>query len=605
MGPRGTRSSKQQSGRNLPGPSVHGHVDTNVVGSTCGNCGFILHRQGVCPARNVMCSVCKKRGHYQRCCRSTRHMSNVHTVEMRPGRPQPSDNGELSTHGLCDEDHFLNMVLCNDDREPWYVSLNVNDNPIKFKVDSGADKTIITEHVYDSMRNTPQLVRTDDHFWSITDNVECMGRFTTTVNYKGCDVELTIHVIKGACSNLLARGTCQAMGLLYANLNEIGLLNTEPVHITLTEGTVPHHVSTALRVPIPLIPKVEAELERLQQEGIIQKVTEPTDWCSPMVVTMKKSGELRICVDLRQLNKVVQREHYTLEDITQKLSGCDTFSALDATGGYNQIPVDGESMRLTTFIMPVGRFCYKRLPFGLSSASEIFQRKMIEAIGERPGVACYQDDVIVAGKSQKHDKRLKEVMHTLTERGLRLNLSKCRFRKRFGLLVYWGLTLQQQPGSYQGGEMMKSVFFWWRKPEYPEETTDLRQVTKETFHPYGLCPVRGLNLGCSSVKQSELRRDESGALAHRKRELEFLGHVFTKDGMKPDSAKIQVIRDLAPPTDVRELRRIMGTVTFLGKYVPHLSSVAKPMTYLLCKDRAWTWDSLQQQAFEDIKTLKT
>ena len=53
------------------------------------------------------------------------------------------------------------------------------------------------------------------------------------------------------------------------------------------------------------------------------------------------------------------------------------------------------------------------------------------------------------------------------------------------LLVYWGLTPQQQPGSYQGGEMMmtKSVF-WWRKPEYPEETTDLRQVTDETFHTY-------------------------------------------------------------------------------------------------------------------------
>ena len=62
--------------------------------------------------------------------------------------------------------------------------------------------------------------------------------------------------------------------------------------------------------------------------------------------------------------------------------------------------------------------------------------------------------------------------------------------------------------------MMKSVF-WWRKPEYPEETTDLRQVTDETFHTYGLCPVRGLNLGRSGVKQSELRRDESAALAHR------------------------------------------------------------------------------------------
>ena len=57
--------------------------------------------------------------------------------------------------------------------------------------------------------------------------------------------------------------------------------------------------------------------------------------------------------------------------------------------------------------------------------------------------------------------------------------------------------------------MMKSVI-WWRKPEYLEETTDLLQVTDETFHTYGLCPVRGLNLGRSGVKQSELRRDESG-----------------------------------------------------------------------------------------------
>ena len=69
--------------------------------------------------------------------------------------------------------------------------------------------------------------------------------------------------------------------------------------------------------------------------------------------------------------------------------------------------------------------------------------------------------------------------------------------------------------------MMKSVF-WWRKPEYPEETTDLRQVTDETFHTYGLCPVGGLNLGRSGVKQSELRRDESDALAHHPDALIFI-----------------------------------------------------------------------------------
>ena len=104
-----------------------------------------------------------------------------------------------------------------------------------------------------------------------------------------------------------------------------------------------------------------------------------------------------------------------------------------------------------------------------------------------------------------------------------------------GRLVSWGLTPQQQPGSYQGGEMMmmKSVI-WWRKPEYPEETTYLRQVTDETFHTYGLCPVRGLNLGRSGVKQSELRHDESGALAHRATAVPEVGVSFhVRDKLRP------------------------------------------------------------------------
>ena len=66
--------------------------------------------------------------------------------------------------------------------------------------------------------------------------------------------------------------------------------------------------------------------------------------------------------------------------------------------------------------------------------------------------------------------------------------------------------------------------------EETEETTDLQQVTDETFHTYGLCPVQGLNLGRSSVKQSELRRDESDALAHRAtavpNHLDGVGHVY-------------------------------------------------------------------------------
>ena len=111
--------------------------------------------------------------------------------------------------------------------------------------------------------------------------------------------------------------------------------------------------------------------------------------------------------------------------------------------------------------------------------------------------------------SASHDDRFSGNISDFMERYI-YGESQCSigslFRNTLDIIFYWGLTPQQQPGSYKGGEMMMKSVFWWRKPEYLEETTDLRQVTDKTVHTYGLCPVRGLNLGRSSVKQSELRK---------------------------------------------------------------------------------------------------
>ena len=68
-------------------------------------------------------------------------------------------------------------------------------------------------------------------------------------------------------------------------------------------------------------------------------------------------------------------------------------------------------------------------------------------------------------------------------------------RLEYDLVWFRGLTPQQQPGSYQGGEMMMKSVFWWRKPEHPEETTDLRQVTDETFSHIRPLPSPGIELG--------------------------------------------------------------------------------------------------------------
>jgi hypothetical protein len=84
---------------------------------------------------------------------------------------------------------------------------------------------------------------------------------------------------------------------------------------------------------------------------------------------------------LKKINNSIKRENYmlpNLEDISPKLAGSTVFSKLDASSGFYQIPLHPDSSKLTTFITPMGRFCFKRVPFGISSGPEIFQRKMTE-----------------------------------------------------------------------------------------------------------------------------------------------------------------------------------------------------------------------------------
>jgi hypothetical protein len=64
------------------------------------------------------------------------------------------------------------------------------------------------------------------------------------------------------------------------------------------------------QVPIPLRKQTERELQKMERNGIISRVEDPTEWCTPMVVTPKSNRKVRVCVDLTKLNQFVQRENY-------------------------------------------------------------------------------------------------------------------------------------------------------------------------------------------------------------------------------------------------------------------------------------------------------
>ena len=178
--------------------------------------------------------------------------------------------------------------------------------------------------------------------------------------------------MEDATSNLLSCTASLAMGLIRLNINEtqadpsvygeLGLMKCPPVKIQLKADTNPYSLNTARRIPIPLLAKVEEELLRMERNGVVTPVTEPTEWCAPMVPVLKRNNKVRICVDLKWLNQSVVRERFVLpvlDDVLPKLAGAKVFSKLDAASGFWAIPLDLESAKLTTFMTPFGRYCFR------------------------------------------------------------------------------------------------------------------------------------------------------------------------------------------------------------------------------------------------------
>ena len=133
------------------------------------------------------------------------------------------------------------------------------------------------------------------------------------------------------------------------------------------------------------------------------------------------------------------------------------------------------------------------------------------------GVETYIDDFIIHGSTEEqHDQRLRQVLDRCRKVNLKLNLSKCEFKKT---------------------------------------------------------------------------------------ELQYLGHVISRNTIRPDRSKTDAIYDMPEPQNKGDVRRILGMVTYLAKFCPNLSTVAAPLRYLTRKEVAWTWDAIHKEALRQVKDL--
>lgn len=460
----------------------------------CKNCG-LSHPPRSCPAYNDRCSACKSIGHWKRMCRKTNGGKNIQGNNNRQNQqdtyrqPHKHTNVQRQHEVNVEEDpsadstlmympSFSMITIANlgvaTNREAFtkLIAKHINPpvyGPIDLKVDTGSGGNTLPLRTYKQMfGETPtSQILTPEPAVKLTsysgDNIPCLGSLTLSIR-KPSNPTFThekFYVVDVSGPAILGLPSCRKLGVVEINVNEInetaeptsqtGPIRSieqlkmlfpaqfdqignfkEPATLHLKNDAIPF-CDPPRKVSIHLSPRIKAELDKMEKDGIIRRVTEHTDWCSSLVYVTKPDGSLRVCLDPKRLNQNLRRCPHkipTLEEINPIFSKAEVFSKLDAKAGYWSIPLHEESQLLTTFRTPFGRYCWKRLPFGLNVSQDIFQARMDCLLEDLPGVVGIADDVVICGQNQaEHDRNLIAFMKRATQHGLSLNSKKCSISK--------------------------------------------------------------------------------------------------------------------------------------------------------------------------------
>ena len=397
-------------------------------------------RKELCPAYGKVCNVCGEKNHFAKSSRCSGNQ-RVHCVGDDHSHTDDRPN-EVWIGAVASEANYATLLT---------ATLQVEDQPVRFQLDSGAAVNLLPQRFVTGAQiqpTTTKLKMWNGALHSPLGKVNC-----SLTNPATDDVQqVEFVVVHDGMTPLLGVKTIQLMNLItvnsenivqsvksvpacvseYSEVFDTGKPGKMPnvVHLYVDDSVRPKAVPTR-KIPLAMQEKVKNELDRLCRLGVLEKIEEPTQWVSQMAVAMKKSGELRICIDPQALNQALVRERYmlpTFEDVLPSLSGAQVFSKLDVADAFWHLPLDDESSHLTAMSTPFGRYVWRRLPFGLSVSSELFQRSLHQALEGLPGLICVADDIVVTGCDQsEHDANLAALLQRCGERGIHLNLKKCEF----------------------------------------------------------------------------------------------------------------------------------------------------------------------------------
>lgn len=338
----------------------------------CYSCGRRGHMQGSdeCPAKRTKCANCGRIGHWAKRCysRGDSHKRR----QQSPGRGPPQKRIRAITEEV-EKQKSSDYIFFAMGRNVFMFKVGGVDIPMT--IDSGADANVITSDIWEQMKEsgvkvcemTNEVDRTLIAYAS-NEPMKMKGMFHADIEAGNRRTFSPFYVVENGQQCLLGDKTAKELQVLKIGLN-VNSINSEPkkpfpkirgftVEIPIDKDVQPVQ-QPYRRPPIAMEEEIGKKLRALLERDIIERVAEPSPWVSPMVPVAKDSGEIRLCIDMRQANKAVLRETHPLpivEELLGSVNGAVRFSKIDIKDAYHQVEISERSRPITTFITKYGLF---------------------------------------------------------------------------------------------------------------------------------------------------------------------------------------------------------------------------------------------------------
>ena len=486
------KNTKALKRASLPVETIEGAVEGVAVdvgrvvpkSGPCHRCGKTNHSSVNCRFAQATCFSCGKKGHIAPVCPSGPQHDSKQQGFPRRGRRKPKNTNWLEAEPVTEpEESNLPIYNVKAKAKPILVELEVNGKPLSMEVDTGAAVSIIFRKEQRRLFPEAPLRASQVRLRTYTgETMSVLGEMIVSVKYEDqLSKSLMLIVVNGDGPTLFGRNWLEHIRLNWKQIasvrleslpdgvkqvcekypdvfkEELGRITPYMGSIKINENTKPKFFK-ARTVPYSIREAVGEELDRMESEGTLEQVVH-SEWASPIVVVPKPDGRFRICGDFKvTLNPVMSVDQYPLpkpQDLYAKLSGGKKFTTLDLSQAFLQLPLDEQSQKLVVINTHKGMYKFKRLPFGVASAPAMFQKVMDTVLQGIPGVACYIDDIIVTGATEKeHLLNVERVLQALQKHNLRCKWSKCRFMQ--DRVEFLGLIIDSE-GLHASPEKIKAV----------------------------------------------------------------------------------------------------------------------------------------------------